>query len=274
MPWAQSTVAGAAKATVGGHAISAADAEALKAVSAGFNVGYAASGLSAKVQKDGTVLVSGRLADTGGNAPPLVTLYTYELSGTVTDSNGQPVQGAVVVTRTQDRNFWTYSSATDSHGHYGSFFAASDQTGASIVPLTVQVALGGTLYASVPATGVVNFGQLQSATMNITLPASGTALKLPTASSFDGAVYDGLVVGAVGPNGVIKPVAEKWPNAKGVFSFVLPASARHRTITLWEADRRVFQTAAANPGGAVDLTHWPAALGRQVTSSVATLKLP
>ena len=270
----QVTVADASRATVGAHPVSAADVEAMKAAIGSFNVGYAVSGLSTKVQKDGTVLVSGKIADTGGNAPPLVTLYTYQLSGTVTDANGQPVQGAVVVTRTQDRNFWTYSSATNSAGHYESFFAASDQSGADVLPLTVQVALGGTLYASVPATGVVNFGQLQSATMNITLPASGTALKLPTANSFDGAVYDGLIVGAVGPSGVIKPVAARWPNANGLFSFVLPASARHHAISLWEGDRRVFQTSAAVPGGAVDLTHWPAQLGRQVTQGVATLKLP
>ena len=268
------TVADVSKATVRGRAVTAAESEALKTANAGFDVGYAISGLSAKAQKDGTVLVSGRLADTGGNAPPLVTLYTYQLSGTITDAAGNPVQGAVVVTRTQDRNFWTYSSASNAQGHYASFFAASDQSGASTVPLTVQVALGGTLYASVPASGVVNFNALQSATMNIKLPASGTNLPLPTATSFTGAVYDGLVVGAVGPNGVIKPLSERWPDGKGVFSFVLPASARHKTITLWEVDRRAFQTSVGAPGGAVDLTHWPAKIGSQVTQRVATIKLP
>jgi len=268
------TVADTSKVTVGGRPLSAAGQAALKAASGGFDVGYAVKDISAKVQKDGTVLVAGRLADTGGNAPPLVSLYTYELSGTVTGANGQPVQGAVVVTRTQDRNFWTYSSATNAQGHYTSFFAASDQAGDATVPLTVQVALGGTLYASLPATAVVNFTHLQSATMNIMLPTSGTTLPLPTASSFAGAVYDGLVVGAVGPRGVIKPVAERWPDAGGVFSFVLPASARGHTITLWEADRRAFQTRAARPGGAVDVTRWPAQLGRQVTQHVASVKVP
>jgi len=269
----QVTVADASNATVGGRPLSDADRTALKAVIGGFDVGYAVQGLSTKVQKDGTVLVSGRVADTGGNAPPLVSLYTYELSGTITGANGQPVQGAVVVTRTQDRNFWTYSSASNAAGHYTSFFAASDQTGAATVPLTVQVALGGTLYASVPATGVVNFNRLQSATMNITLPATGTALPLPTSSSFPGAVYDGLIVGAAGASGVIKPVSAHWPDAKGFFSFVLPASAKGHTITLWEGDRRVFQTGAARAGGAVDLTQWPSRLGRQIAQGIATVKL-
>ena len=270
----QVTVADSSKATVGGKPLSANATAALKTTSGGFNVGYAATGISTKVQKDGSILVSGRLADTAGNAPPLVSLYTYELSGTVTDASGQPVQGAVVVTRTQDRNFWTYSSATNTAGHYTSFFAASDQTGASTVPLTVQVAIGATLYASLPATAVVNFNQLQSARMNVTLPKSGTALPLPTASSFPGAVYDGLIVGALGGTGVIKPVSERWPDAKGAFSFVLPASAKGHTITLWESDRRAFQTGSARAGGPVDLTHWPAQVGHQVAQGIATIKLP
>ena len=41
-----------------------------------------------------------------GIAPPPVSLYTYRLSGTITNAAGQPVQGAVVVTRTNDRDFW------------------------------------------------------------------------------------------------------------------------------------------------------------------------
>jgi alcohol dehydrogenase (cytochrome c) len=269
----QVTVADTSKATAGGRLLSAAGRAALKTASAGFDVGYAVKDLSTKVQADGTVLVTGRLADTAGNAPPLVSLYTYELSGAITDASGKPVQGAVVVTRTQDRNFWTYSSATNAQGHYSSFFAASDQAGDVTVPLTVQVALGGTLYSSLPATAVVNFHRLQSATMNVTLPASGTALPLPTATSFAGAVYDGLVVGAVGPKGVIKPVAERWPDARGVFSFVLPSSARRHTITLWESERRLLQTSAARPGGPVDVSRWPTQLGRQVTQRVAAVKV-
>ena len=51
-----------------------------------------------------------------------------------------------MITRTQDRDFWTFSSATDASGHYSSFFAASDETAADPVPLSVGVAYGGTSY--------------------------------------------------------------------------------------------------------------------------------
>ena len=73
---------------------------------------------------------------------PPVVLFTYQLTGTITDAAGKPVVGAIVVTRTQDRDFWTFSKPTDASGHYTSFFAASDESGADPVPLTVQVASG------------------------------------------------------------------------------------------------------------------------------------
>ena len=89
--------------------------------------------LHASVQKNGTVLVQGRVASVEGAPPPLVSLFTYRLTGVITDSSGKPVQGAVVVTRTQDRDFWTYSTPTDAGGRYTSFFAASDESGANPV---------------------------------------------------------------------------------------------------------------------------------------------
>ena len=70
------------------------------------------------MQKDGSVLLAGRVTDSAGTGPPAVHLLTYQLSGTITDASGKPVQGAVVITRTQDRDFWTHSSATDANGHY------------------------------------------------------------------------------------------------------------------------------------------------------------
>ena len=118
-------VSGLAHATVHGHALSAGQQSALTAASGGFSVGYGFHGLTEHLQKDGSVVVMGRVTDTAGDGPPAVHLLTYQLSGTITDASGKPVQGAVVITRTQDRDFWTHSSATDVNGHYSSFFAAS-----------------------------------------------------------------------------------------------------------------------------------------------------
>jgi alcohol dehydrogenase (cytochrome c) len=258
-----------AHATVHGHALSAGQKSALGIVSGGFSVGYGFHGLTAHRQKNGTVVVTGRVTNSAGVAPPSVRLLTYQLSGTITDAAGKPVQGAVVITRTQDRDFWTHSSATDANGHYSSFFAASDETSADPVPLAVGVALGSVSYGG--NLGVNEpFARLKSATMNIQL-GSGTNYTVDKPSSFTGAIYSGLVVGVTAGGNVVKPLAERWPDAKGRFSMTLPASVRGKTLHLWENQRQFFSHFPAKPGGAVDLASWPKQLGDAAPSGLAVV---
>src|SRR5206468_2553767 len=150
------SIVGLSHATVRGHKLTDAQQNALRASHAGINVGYRVSGLRAKVQANGTVLVTGRITDTAGNAPPGVGLYTYKLSGTITDATGKPVQGAVVVGRTNDRDFWTFSAPSDSAGHYTSLFHASDELDEDPVPINIGVALGQVSYGGNLGT-VANF---------------------------------------------------------------------------------------------------------------------
>ena len=87
-------------------------------------------------------------------------------------------------------------------------------------------------------------------------------------------ICSGLVVGASGPGGVIRPLLERWPDPRGVFSMVLPRSARGKTVSLWENQRQFYSRLAGRPGGLVDLGSWPAQLGEAAASPVATLRLP
>jgi alcohol dehydrogenase (cytochrome c) len=243
-------------ATVGGRRLSAAERSALLGVAGGFSVGYRVQSLHA-VAKGGHVVVSGRISFADGSAPPPAVLRTYRLSGTITDASGHPVAGATVVTRTQDRDFWTFSEPSDAGGHYVSFFTASDESGANPVPLTVQVASGAVSYAS-PIGKNVNFDSLRSATMDVRLPASPSApLALPTSSSYTGAYYNGVLVGVSGPGGVIKPISATWPDRRGNFTLVLPGSARGKPLRVWEDASTFFQTRAAVPGGPVQVGVWP-----------------
>ena len=264
-------VADASGARVGGKALSAADQASLKGVTGGFSVGYAVDRVKTSINKDGSIRVTGRVADTAGTAPPLVGLYTYRLEGTITDAGGKPVQGAVVVTRTTDRQFWTFSSASDASGHYTSFFSASDQSTDDPVPYVLQVALGATTYTyGTP----VKFARTKSAQLDIKLPTAGGAFAAPTMSSSVGAVYQGLVVGVRGPGGLVKPVFERWADATGTFSMVLPASLRGKTVTFWQNQRVAFSVVPQLPGDRVDLRLWPAALGAQVPTNLGSVTLP
>ena len=125
----------------------------------------------------------------------------------ITAADGRPVAGATVVTRTVDRDFWTFSEPLDANGSYTSFFAASDKTQDDPVPLSVQIALGPVSYSS-GFVATVKFKRLRSARMDVQLPARvGGVLPLPTSSSYEGAVYQGLLVGVSTGGRVVKPLA-------------------------------------------------------------------
>ncbi len=265
-------VTGVAAATAGGRSLSAGQRSALLRATGGFTVGYALDKLTAHVEKNGAVVVTGKVADSTGLAPPTVRLLTYQLSGTITDVDGKPVPGAVVITRTQDRDFWTHSSASDANGHYTSFYSAADETSADPVPLSVGVASGGISYGG--NVGVnASFKRLKSAVLNVKL-GPGTNYTLATPTSYDGAVYSGLVVGVTAGGQVVKPLAERWPSKDGSFSMTLPPSVRGKTLAFWENQRQVFSRFPATPGGAIDLQSWPANLGSSVPSGLARLKVP
>jgi PQQ-dependent dehydrogenase (methanol/ethanol family) len=257
-------------ATINGKALTPGQQSAVLAAHGGFSVGYGIVGLRSRVS-GGKVVISGRIVGTRKNPPPPVRLLTYRLSGTITDASGKPVQGAVVITRTQDRDFWTHSSATDASGRYTSFFGASDESAANPVPLSVGVALGNVSYGG-NLGQVVNFARLKSATMNIQL-GNGTSYTVQQPSAHAGAVYSGLVVGVTAGGKVVKPLSETWPTTAGSFSMTLPASVRGRTLTFWQNQRQSFSSFPARPGGRMDISSWPGQLGDAVPTGLATLRV-
>jgi alcohol dehydrogenase (cytochrome c) len=261
-------VADSSHATLGGRALTAAERKTLTQAAGGVSVGYRLVGLRATPSPRG-ILVTGRAVRADGAAAPGVVLLSYRLQGTITDANGNPVRGATVVTRTTDRDFWTFSEPSDANGRYVSYFSASDEEGSDPVALSVQVAAGRVSYGS----GVrnVSFSRLHSATMDVKLPATGTTLALPVSSPAEGAFYRGLLVGVSGPSGVIKPLAARWPARDGRFSLLLPSSVRGKTLRFWESDFVSFSRSPATPGGPVDLRAWPTKLSPRVARDLAFL---
>jgi hypothetical protein len=257
-------VVDASHATIGGKALSAGQQAALRNASGGISVGYRIVGAHARPQKNGTILVTGRAVRADGAAAPGVVQLSYRLQGTITDAAGKPVVGATVVTRTTDRDFWTFSLPTNAQGHYVSFFSASDEAGDNPVPLNVQVASGRTNYSAGLAN--VNFKPLSSATMNVKLPGSGSGLPLPTSSPDSGAYYRGMLIGVRDPHGVVKPISAHWPDASGRFSLVLPKLKHGTPLVFWENDSVVFTQSAAHPGGPVSTSAWPTKLPNRVPS--------
>ncbi len=272
----QISVVDVSKATVGGKPLTAAQGAAVMRTGGGFSVGYQVTNLSTSSGANGTVVIKGRLSYGANAAPPPVLLYSYELKGVLTDSNGNPLAGAVVTTRTNDRQYWTQSRPTAKDGSYASFLVAAAQEGDNPVPMTVGVAQGQTSWAE-PVTDSISFAHLSSATLNIQLPAaSGTTLAKPliNPTAIPGAIYQGLLVGVVGNGRAITPVSATWPDVKGNFELVLPKSARGLTVSFWQASRQFFSPAPTKPGGPVDLSIYPKSLPSDAPQNIATLTLP
>jgi hypothetical protein len=270
------TVANADNATVGGKPLTAAGQQAVLGASGGFSIGDGVVDLKTHVGSGGTVVIDGRLTYGNGKAPLPVGLYSYLLKGTITHADGTPVKDAIVTTRTNDHKFWTFSRPTGSDGKYTSFLVAADQAGDNPVPMTVGVAVGKDAYSE-PLTDFINFAELQSASLDIQLPApAGGALVKSTLNPqpIPGAIYQGLLVGVVGKGRPIKPVSATWPDAKGRFELVLPSSARGLTVEFWQTDRQFFSTAVAAPGGPVAASVYPSSLPSDAPRGILTLTLP
>ena len=202
-------VVDASHATAGGKALSASQQRSLGSASAGFSVGYRIADAHAKTLKNGNVLVTGRAVRADGAPPPGVVQLSYRLSGTITDAAGNPVAGATVVTRTTDRDFWTFSLPSNAQGHYVSFFTASDEAGTDPVPLSVQVAFGRKRQRRRGRHDQLQARQQFAAEFQ----AAGDRDRPDPSDSGAGnrRVYRGMLIGVRSPRGVVKPISGTSP---------------------------------------------------------------
>jgi hypothetical protein len=234
------SVASVTGASVDGRKLTQGEQNELLAAKGGVSVGYSISHISTRSGPEGTVILSGQIGYGKGLAPHPVQLYSYELTGTVTDANGTPVKGAIVTTRTGDHKFWTFSAPTGANGRYTSFLVAADQEGDNPVPMAVAVSVGANAYTE-PVTDTVNFPALQSSRLDIQLPTSPGATLVKSSlnpQAIPGATYRGLLVGVVaGKRGVVA-------GARDLARRDRPLRARAPRLCTW-AGRQVLGEPAA-----------------------------
>jgi hypothetical protein len=267
------TVADATDGKVGGKPLTNAQQSELLAAQASIDIAYELSGLAVSHNAAGEPVITGRLVDSAHAPPPPVGLFTYQLTGTVTDSNGKPVSGAQVSTRTLDRDYWTVSTPTDAHGYYSSLFTASSEASQNPVPFTVRVSIGDVVYQFL-SQEFVYFERLQSAKLDIQLPPAGYAMALPRPRSYPGAVYIGTLAGAAVGNTPIRPVAITWPDRSGRFQITLPKRFAGKKVSLFEAKLTLFSPFEAKAGGRVALGDWPTSLPTDSPRDLVSVQLP
>ncbi len=264
------TVADATEASVEGDVLPSDEREAVEQASGAITAAHRLDELESERNGEG-VTISGRVTIAGEPVEP-VALVAYELTGTVLDASGRPVEDAIVSTRTTDRDFWTFSEPSDSRGRYSSNFAASDRIGSNPVPMTVHVAVGNEAYSFLPDEAVL-FERLKSAEMDIRLPPEGYPLALPEPRSYAGASYEGVVVGASVDGRPVRPTRALWPDGEGRFELTLPDDLAGATVSLWAGELELFSRRRAEPGGMIDLARWPERLPEWVPRDLAEVEL-
>lgn len=264
------TVAAADGATAGGAPLSSSLRARLLATTGAVAAAYRIRALHLATDARGNPVLTGRISYADGTPPPKVALLSYRLTGRVVDAHGRPVAGARVSTRTLDRDFWTVSEPTGADGRYVSVFVASSESGGDPVAFQVRVARGDLVWQFLPEENVV-FRRLQSATMDIALPPANYPLALPLPTSYPGALYSGVAVGASVDGTPVVPLAATWPDARGAFRLVLPPATRGHTVSLWQNLVTAFEPTPATAGGAIPASAWPRSLPDEAPRQLASL---
>jgi hypothetical protein len=264
-------VADASEAQIDGAAASEAERRELEGATGSLAVRYKLSELAAEPVEEG-IRVTGRASYDDGSPPGPVVLYAYQLSGNVVDENGDPLEGAIVSTRSIDLELWSFSSPSAADGTYRSFFLPSGDE-VDKVGFTMRVALGDDTWEVAPDQ-VVFFDKLQSATLDLQVPPAGFPLVPDTPRAVPGAVFEGLLVGVTVDGDPVTPLSARWGDAEGRFEIVLPSTVAGKTVRFWQSRLRAFSRTEATPGGEVDIGYWPATVPEDAPRELDELELP
>lgn len=263
-------VADASRAQIEGAAVSEGERRELEGATGSLAVRFKLSELEAEPVAEG-IRVTGRASYDDGSPPAPVVLYAYQLTGNVVDENGDPLEGAIVSTRSLDLELWSFSSPSAADGTYRSFFLPSGEV--DKVGFTMRVAVGNDTWEVAPDQ-VVFFDKLKSATLDLQIPPAGFPLVPDTPRAVRGAVFEGLLVGVTVDGDPVTPLSARWGDAEGRFEIVLPATVAGKTVRFWQSRLRAFSRTEASPGGEVDVDYWPETVPENAPRELDELELP
>lgn len=264
-------VSDASEAKIDGAAASDEQQRELEGASGSLAVRFKLSEIEAERVPEG-IRVTGRASYDDGSPPAIVVLYAYQLTGNVVNENGEPLEGAIVSTRSLDLELWSFSSPSAADGTYRSFFLPSGDE-VDKVGFSMRVALGDDTWEVSPEQ-VVFFDKLKSATLDLQIPPAGFPLVPDTPRPVPGAVFEGLLVGVTVDGDPVTPISARWADAEGRFEIVLPSSVAGKTARFWQSRLRAFSRTEARPGGPVDVGYWPGAVPEDAPRDLDALELP
>ncbi|WP_165971991.1 carboxypeptidase-like regulatory domain-containing protein [Paenibacillus piri] len=220
------------KATVSGNSLSANMAKDVLAAATSVSVHYPIR--VKKVEDDpgdsSKVKVHGQIVAGVNDVVSFFQVDKYRIGGVVKDSEGKPVQNAVVWFDRDEGEGFGKSTPTDENGNYSIFYLPEDEE------TNITVVLGTTKY-TLPEGKVFRMPENTSVEINIMLPGEGTVIddKPPTlvAVTSPGAMYTGVLAGLNVPEGT--PYTVTIPDKEG--NFVVTVAKQ-----IWEKKPAFFET--------------------------------
>jgi hypothetical protein len=186
-----------------------------------------------------------------GSTPiPPVALWGYTLSGTIFDTDGNPLPHVYASVSDDEGETWAVSNETGDDGKYQlRFFPQGD--GATF---TVRIAYGGDVAASEEE---VTFASESSTEMDLVLDESmAMVMGTGTNGAFEqttvpGAEYVGYLVGlAIGDTPV--PSTITWPDEQGTFTVTIPSVDFTEPASFFQERVRFFSKHENLPGSDVE----------------------
>lgn len=251
------------KATLAGQKIDTKTADKLKSMTSEVNVIYPIQITKVEESKNGADLVKvhGQVLTQEGTFFPKFAKEKYAIYGTIKDSNGNPVENAVVsVTRygweyTNMANVEGFSSSLPSNerGEYILYHNPEDDEDAYF-----HVIVGNTDY-ELPDQKVFRFQDDTSMIIDITLPKEGTVItdEAPylIAKTAPGALYKGLVLGLSVNENVDYTIT--LPDNDGSFVLTLPKTEWEKSPDFYITKMSKFLLEDLKPGELLQSTSIP-----------------
>jgi len=193
----------------------------------------------------------------------------YEITGTVKDADGNPVEGAVINIRRDGVEGFSISPPTDKDGKYQFFYLPDDEEAHYF-----YVVYNGTRY-SLPENRIYMFPEDTSVNIDVMLPKTGTVIddKPPTLVTHTllGAHYTGLLFGLEVPDNVNYTVTIPMEE-DGSFTVTLPKTEWEKKPTFYETIFNMYMEEGKDSGDTISSSDLAKPTAKDPSGIIATEK--
>lgn len=186
---------------------------------------------------------------------PNFSVEKFKISGTIKDTDGNPVEGATVNIRRDGVEGFSMSDPSNKEGKFEMYYTSKDNENHFF---SVRIPEKNLVY-TLPTGKMYQFPNEFGVNIDITLPKEGTIIddKPPTlvTTPVYGALYKGILIGANVTEGTTYDIS--IPNLDGTFTLTLPKEEWEKNPTFYQILYRGFHEEELKPGKVISSTMIP-----------------